>query len=204
MYLTRLRLDSRTAHGRRDLASAYEMHRTLTRAFVDSDDARPVRFLWRLDSVDAAQGEAVLLVQSDQPGRWDSLPAGYVLEHLAKQLDLSALLQEQRHYRFRLLANPTISRKGKRYGLNKEEEQVAWLNRQMGKAGCALRDVLRTRSERWALRKKGHLITVQAVGFEGILQLEQAAALQVAMVRGVGHAKSLGLGLISLAPVRHG
>ena len=204
MYLTRLRLDGRHAHCRRDLASAYEMHRTLTRAFVEGADTRPARFLWRLDSVDVMQGEAVLLVQSDQPGRWDSFPAGYVLERLAKQLDLSALLQEQRHYRFRLLANPTVSREGKRYGLNKEEEQLAWLNRQMEKAGCALRDVLRTRSERWALRKKGHLITVQAVGFEGILQLEQAASLQSVMLQGIGHAKSLGLGLLSLAPVRHG
>ncbi|NQE51164.1 type I-E CRISPR-associated protein Cas6/Cse3/CasE [Herbaspirillum rubrisubalbicans] len=204
MYLTRLRLDGRNAHCRRDLASAYEMHRTLTRAFVEADDAQPSRFLWRLDSVDALQGEAVLLVQSDQPGRWESAPAGYILERLAKPLDLSALLQAQRHYRFRLLANPTVSREGKRYGLNKEEEQLVWLNRQLEKAGCVMRDVLRTRSERWTLKKKGHLITVQAVGFEGILRLEQSAALHSVMVQGIGHAKSLGLGLLSLAPLRHG
>jgi len=180
------------------------MHRSLTRAFVEGDDALPSRFLWRLDSVDVARTEAVLLVQSDQPGHWGSLPAGYILEHLTKDLDLSVLLRGQRLYRFRLLANPTVSREGKRYGLSKEEEQLAWLNRQLDKGGCAMRDVLRTRSERWMLRKKGHLITVQAVGFEGILQLERPASLQSVMVQGIGHAKSLGLGLLSLAPLRHG
>ncbi|BBF86001.1 CRISPR-associated protein, Cse3 family [Aquitalea magnusonii] len=204
MYLSRLKLDSRMATVRRDLASAYDMHRTLSRAFAASDDAQPSRFLWRLDSVDALQGEAVVLIQSEEAGRWQQLPAGYVQDSASKQLDLSVLLQDQRHYRFRLLANPTVSRAGKRYGLVKEEEQLAWLQRQLQKAGCVVHSVLRTRSERWSMRRKGQLVTVQAAGFEGVLAVEQSALLQAAIGQGIGHAKALGLGMLSLAPLSHG
>lgn len=204
MYLTRLRLDSRMAAVRRDLASAYDMHRTLSRAFAENDETQPSRFLWRLESVESVQGEAVLLIQSEEAGRWHKLPAGYLLETASKVLDFLALLHDDRCYRFRLLANPTVTRDGKRYGLSDEEEQLAWLQRQLQKAGCVTQSVMRTRSERWAVRKKGHTITVQAVGFEGVLAVHQAMLLQAAILQGIGHAKSLGFGLLSVAPVNHG
>lgn len=201
MYLTRLKLDSRGAAARRDLASAYDMHRTLSRVFAESDDAQPSRFLWRLESVDAAQGVAILLIQSEEEGRWHKLPYGYLLERASKALNLLALLQDDRRYRFRLLANPTVTRDGKRYGLTDEEAQLAWLQRQLQKAGCMVQGVMRTRSERWTVRKKGHVITVQAVGFDGVLAVDKAALLQQAISQGFGHAKSLGLGMLSVAPV---
>jgi CRISPR system Cascade subunit CasE len=204
MYLTRLKLDSRVAAARRDLASAYDMHRTLSRAFAENDDARPSHFLWRLESVDAAQGEAVLLIQSEEAGRWYTLPTGYLLDSACKEIDLSSLLHDDRRYRFRLLANPTVTREGKRYGLTGEEEQRAWLQRQLQKAGCVVQSVMRTRSERWTVRKKGHVITVQVASFEGVLAVDQAVRLQAAICQGVGHARSLGLGLLSVAPIRHG
>lgn len=201
MYLTRLKLDSRGAAARRDLASAYDMHRTLSRAFVESDDAQPSRFLWRLESVDATQSLAILLIQSEEEGRWDKLPDGYLLDIASKALDLQALLHDDRRYRFRLLANPTVTRNGKRYGLTDEEEQLAWLQRQLQKAGCMVQGVMRTRSERWTVRKKGHVITVQAVGFEGVLAVDKAVLLQASISQGMGHAKSLGLGMLSVAAV---
>ncbi|WP_028536936.1 type I-E CRISPR-associated protein Cas6/Cse3/CasE [Paludibacterium yongneupense] len=204
MFLTRLKLDSREAAVRRDLASAYDMHRTLSRAFAEHDEAQPARFLWRLESVEASLGVAILLIQSEEAGRWHKLPAGYLRDSASKVLDLSALLQDDRCYRFRLLANPTVTREGKRYGLNKEDDQLAWLQRQLQKAGCVAQSVMRTRSECWTVRKKGHVITVQAVGFEGVLAVDQAAPLQTTIHQGIGHAKSLGLGLLSLAPVSHG
>ncbi|OWY37338.1 type I-E CRISPR-associated protein Cas6/Cse3/CasE [Xenophilus sp. AP218F] len=201
MYLTRLKLDSRGAAARRDLASAYELHRTLSRAFAENDDSQPSRFLWRLESIDATQGVAILLVQSEEEGRWGRLPDGYLLDIASKTVDWQTLLHDDRRYRFRLLANPTVTREGKRYGLTDEEEQLAWLQRQLQKAGCVAQSVMRTRSERWTVRKKGHVITVQAVGFEGVLAVDQVTLLQTAIRQGVGHAKSLGLGMLSVAPV---
>ena len=47
MYMSKLVLDPRHLQARRDLANAYEMHRTLSRVFAPSPDASPARFLWR-------------------------------------------------------------------------------------------------------------------------------------------------------------
>ena len=49
MYLSRLTLDPRQPQARRDLGDAYDMHRTLTRAFALDATTLPPRFLWRLD-----------------------------------------------------------------------------------------------------------------------------------------------------------
>jgi CRISPR system Cascade subunit CasE len=51
MYLTKLVLNANHPQARRDLGSAYEMHLTLSRAFVQNADTPPVRFLWRLERV---------------------------------------------------------------------------------------------------------------------------------------------------------
>ncbi len=202
MFLTRLKLDLRCASVRRDLASAYEMHRTLCRAFTDSDEVPPSRFLWRLENAGDTDGVAVLLVQSDEAGRWGRLPSdGYALDVESKAIDLDVLLKDDQRCRFRVLANPTVTRQGKRYGLAAEEEQLAWLERQLQKAGCVIQGVCRTRSERWSMKKKGNVITVQAVGFEGVLAVDQASLLRVAVRQGIGHAKSLGLGMLSVAPI---
>ena len=77
MYLTRLTLDPRSAQARRDLGDAYEMHRTLVRAFVDSPQSEPPRFLWRLEaSKDSGANPTVLCNQrSLQTGRfWKRCP----------------------------------------------------------------------------------------------------------------------------------
>ena len=73
MYLTRLTLDPRSAQARRDLADAYEMHRTLARAFVTDEHSSPVRFLWRLEAGSNAWASPVVLVQSAQVGDWSAL-----------------------------------------------------------------------------------------------------------------------------------
>ena len=49
MYLSKLTLDPRHLGARRDLADAYEMHRTLARAFAPDESSAPARFLWRLE-----------------------------------------------------------------------------------------------------------------------------------------------------------
>ena len=49
MYLSRLKLDTRSPQVRRDLSDSYDMHRTLVRAFVDDPGQTPPRFLWTGD-----------------------------------------------------------------------------------------------------------------------------------------------------------
>lgn len=204
MYLTKLLLDPQSPQARRDLASAYEMHRTLSRVFAADADTPPGRFLWRLESCRLDQPEAVVLVQSAEIGNWGVLEriSGYVHSlHGNKPVALDQLVQDDRRYRFRLLANPTVTRNGKRYGLTDESEQLAWLHRQAERSGFVILGAERTRSERWTVRKAGQPITVQAAGFDGVLGASDAVQLRGALLTGIGHAKALGLGLLSLAPL---
>ncbi|MCK6426064.1 MAG: type I-E CRISPR-associated protein Cas6/Cse3/CasE [Burkholderiaceae bacterium] len=212
MYLSRLRLNPADPRARRDLADPYEMHRTLARVYALDATQPPARFLWRKERGAGGWPDGTVLVQAAEPGRWAVLdePAGY-LQSLEpdKPVDLAALVQPGRCFRFRLQANPTVTRQGKRYGLVREDEQLGWLNRQGERCGFAVQAALCSASERLSTRqgRQGHQpgggqrITVQSVLFEGVLCATDAAALQAALPRGLGHAKALGLGLLSLAPL---
>jgi CRISPR system Cascade subunit CasE len=201
MYLTKLLLDPHDAQARRDLANAYDMHRTLSRVYAKDESTPLYRFLWRLEPFQSFYDGATLLVQSEEPGNWDVLRRhpGYLLEMQAdKKVDIESWLSAGGHYHFRLLANPTVKRDGKRYGLCAEDEQLKWLQRQLEKGGCELRSVLRSLNERRVARKGDTRLTVQAVRFDGVLCLRDVAKARVILRSGIGHAKSLGLGLLSL------
>lgn len=204
MYLSKLTLDPRHAQARRDLADPYEMHRTLARAYAPDADTPPPRFLWRLERRVDDQPSSVVLVQSAHPANWFKLEAlpGYAEAILAdKPVDLEQLIQPAKRYRFRLLANPTVTREGKRLGLMREEEQLDWLTRQGERNGFAVLGRMRAASELLRVRqgRTGNRITVQTALFEGVLEVVNDQALRVSLLNGFGHAKALGLGLLSLA-----
>lgn len=203
MYLTRLTLDPRSAQARRDLADAYDMHRTLVRAFVASDAQAPPRFLWRLEAGANLWANPALLVQSSEPGNWDALQVlpGYLQRPAeCKEVDLDSLVRSEQRYRFRLQANPTVTREGKRRGLAGESEQLAWLQRQGERHGFALQGALVSASDLLDSRRKGSApILVQRACFEGVLQATRDDALRAALLDGIGPAKAFGCGLLSLA-----
>lgn len=203
MYLSRLILSPTDAQARRDLADAYDMHRTLSRVYAE-DEASPVeRFLWRQEV--SASGEHTVLVQAPGPGRWSVLTQrpGYLLgAQTDKAVNEAELLTTGRTLRFRLHANPTVTRDGKRHGLHREEEQIAWLHRQGARLGFDVQGVVRSSSARLTAQRKGASIRVQAVQFDGVLTVRDPAMVREAVLAGVGHAKSLGLGLLSVAPLR--
>lgn len=208
MYLSKLELDPTHPLARRDLANAYEMHRTLSRVFVMSPDAPPARFLWRQEHHrgDALGDTAIVLVQAATPGNWRALDelAGYTRKrHPDKDVDLTHLLRPNRTLAFRLACNPTVTRAGKRYGLMHDPEQQAWLQRQGQRHGFEVVRAEISRSEQTTFRqgRGGHHITVQVVQFDGLLRVTEPDRLATALSSGIGHAKALGLGMISLAPV---
>lgn len=206
MYLSKLTLDPRHPQARRDLGDAYEMHRTLARAFAPDADTPPPRFLWRLERRADFQSSSVVLVQSEYLADWSVLVAleGYATEMLGnKPVDLGMLVQTGARYRFRLLANPTVTRAGKRYGLTREDEQLTWLARQGDKHGFAVLGCERGASERLQVRqgRTGNRITVHSALFEGVLEALAPDRLRQGVINGFGHGKALGLGLLSLAKV---
>ena len=206
MYLSKLTLDPHHPQARRDLGDAYEMHRTLHRAFASDDETQPGRFLWRLERRSDYQPSSVVLVQATQAANWTKVEEvdGYALLIQGnKRVDLTQLIQSQARYRFRLLANPTVTRGGKRYGLLREEDQLAWLERQGGRCGFTVQAFIRSSNERLQVRQgaKGNRITVDTALFEGLLMASNPEQLRQVILSGVGHCKALGLGLLSVARV---
>lgn len=203
MYLTRLRLDPRSATARRDLADPYDMHRTLVRAFVADETAPVPRFLWRLEP-GSAWSEPTVLVQSGDEGAWAFLQAlpGYLQGVDAvstKQFDPLHVLRQGARYRFRVVANPTVTRQGKRHGLVGEDAQLAWLGRQGERAGFGVDSALVTHVDTSHSRKGGATVSLLRACFEGVLVVHDVQALAQAMARGIGHGKAFGCGLISIA-----
>jgi len=120
-------------------------------------------------------------------------------------VSLEKLVEEGASYRFRLVANPTVSREGRRIGLVGEVEQIAWLKRQgdrngfdLGSAVFVTSDYIKSRK-----RKTGALMSLRRVHYEGMLQVHNAVLLRAALLAGIGPGKALGCGLLSIAPVLH-
>jgi len=158
LYLSRLLLNARSRQVWSELASPYEMHRTLMHAFegylADSKERgrEKVGMLFRAEA-DEQEHHVVVYVQSLVEPDWSFLEhlKGYVLDTPDRSgvsvKDVSgayATLQDGQTLSFRLRANPTrrignsaVNKpelKGKRVGLLSEESQVAWLARK-GRAG---------------------------------------------------------------------
>jgi CRISPR system Cascade subunit CasE len=215
MYLSRLILNLRNRRVQHELAEPYQMHRSIMRSFPDELAAGEERVLWRVD--DHPQLGAMLLVQSRDAPDWTWLAEdsarGYLLpinqpNPAIKPFELK--LATGQTFKFRLRANPTVKRRfadsndHKRVGLYEEGEQVQWLQRKASDAGFRILSVNVVREGQSAGRKSQdgqvHRLTLLAVRFDGLLQVIDPDALVEAVRTGIGSAKGLGFGLLSLAP----
>lgn len=209
MFLSRLILDGRSRAARRDLADPYEMHRTLCRSLPEGgrDEAR---LLWRLD-VDRRIGVPTVIVQSRTQPDWEEVfESDPNRDYLAsepnpnpatKPLDL--FLNPGQILAFRLRANPTVKRDGKRHGLFRTEDQIAWLKRKGAAAGFSLDSVIASpEGTRRAFESKGadrRRLSHYAVRFDGRLIVRDLELLHGAIRDGIGAGKAFGFGLLSLA-----
>lgn len=205
MYLSRLQLDPRCKQARTDLASPYQLHATLCHAFAEPNQTPP-RFLWR-----AEEGKIpTVLVQSVERPNWEKLtqrfPGYFAQRPESKPIPLEHL-QPGQVLRFRLRANPTVTRKDphnpekrKRHGLKSVEEQLEWLHRQGAKGGFDLLGAMVVQSERVKMFKhtRDDEIVLWAVLYEGYLKIADLEAFKRTLASGLGHAKALGFGLLSI------
>ncbi|HET6574864.1 MAG TPA: type I-E CRISPR-associated protein Cas6/Cse3/CasE [Fimbriiglobus sp.] len=224
MFLSKLTPDVRSPLVRRDLALAYQLHRTLWRAFPAGD---PGRVLFRVEEARAG-GQPAVLVQSDRVPDWSVLPKEYLAapaEYKPLVVDVSA----GRLLRFRLRANPTrlvgnvlrverlagAKRTGHRVAILKEEDQVAWLERKGAEGGFALPARVLTLPDGTGIRKPRVDVTPEgwvrcdkdghegarflAVRFDGVLKVTDPVRFRQTLSDGVGPAKGFGFGLLSVA-----
>jgi len=212
MFLSRLVLNPRAHYVQRDLRDAYQMHKTLSRAWGDGAEYEQARVLFRLE--EESQSHPVVLVQSQVVPDWSLLPAKY-FGAVPQEKEWDAQLEAGRILSFRLRANPTVKRDGKRQGLYLEGERLAWLERKARDNGFALRSVVvrdegrervkelgdggQTRLRQMRARIDNHNADFSAATFNGTLQVLDSQSLQHALENGIGSAKGLGFGLLSLA-----
>ncbi len=223
MYLHRIHLDPRCREARRDLSDPYQLHSTLCRAFCESNKKCPEgEILWRLEPELDPTGCSRILVQSRSMPDWNGIGVqGWLAKadpaiDLKDRLKLDSLKVGQR-YRFRLRANPCVTRNGKRLGLLRREEQDAWIERKAQRHGFSVSKLpsfgisespqgpvdVRISQEQ-ILRGKQHTgngIRIHSVLYDGILTVTQADKFRGALQTGIGHGKVMGLGLLSVAPI---
>lgn len=241
LYLSRLILNPRSRQVSSEVAFPYEMHRTLMRAFPESASAARQEHgvLFRVDSPKSGQA-LILYVQSIVQPNWTFLEKdGKYLDHSSPLPPVSCRdilpalgrMDAGRVLSFRLRANPTrrIGRKddplqGKRVGILKDEEQIAWLARKgkertpgvpggfelvsMKQDGIPQKETpllcVNVNPEGTVRgRKHGqgqeHTMKHHSVVFEGQLRVTDPEAFLQTVIHGVGTAKAFGFGLVTLA-----
>ena len=215
LFLYKLHLNLADRDVRRDLSSNYEMHRSLSRAFVDSEHDKITPFLWRKETT-TGDTSPFLLIQAPTEARWDALAPGWLLEWQERRWDPQAAFRPGLRVTFRLRANPTVNRlpnaqeqrgesargRRKRLGLWREEDQLNWLQRQAQRAGLTSVEASVSQAERLRCRKHENAITMASAQFDGNAMIADPDALVIAVCNGIGHGRAFGHGLLSLAPQR--
>jgi CRISPR system Cascade subunit CasE len=88
----------------------------------------------------------------------------------------------------------------------REEDQLAWLKGKAEKGGFSLLSCATTAREMVKETKENGIArynpTLLSVCFEGVLMVENPESFMETVRSGVGSAKGLGFGLLSLAPLR--
>jgi len=195
----------------------------LCRAFSKPDQKCPEgEFLWRLEPETNAASYPRILVQSRTMPEWSNINVkGWLAQadpaiNLKERLKLDSLNVGQL-FRFRLQANPCITKNGKRLGLLQLTEQEAWIIRQGAQHGFSLApltpfDLSESSNERVdvqitharMLRGKKHSgndVRIFSVLYDGMLKVIAPEKFCHALQTGIGHGKVMGLGLLSVAPM---
>ena len=162
-----------------------------------------------------------ILVQSRTKPDWEGIGVKGWLAKADPAIDLNQrlkldLLKVKQRFRFRLRANPCVTRNGKRLGLLQLEEQEAWIERKGLQHGFSLpklasfdlSDSLPVRTDVQISHEQmlqgnqhsGNGVQIFSVLYDGILTVTDPEKFRNALQNGIGHGKVMGLGLLSVVP----
>ncbi|MFV0405664.1 MAG: type I-E CRISPR-associated protein Cas6/Cse3/CasE [Propioniciclava sp.] len=207
MYLTQFEINTKRRQSRALLASAHRVHAAVLASFPSQAD--PGRVLWRLDQGD--HGRRELWISSATPPDLSALveDCGWPASATWRTADVSSLfgrLGAGQRWRFRLTANPVVSRasnggRGKVVPLTMSG-CLPWLESRMPKAGFRAEEgeVVVSRLETLRFHRADNRVVLRQAQFDGTLTVSDPIALRAAMSQGIGRARGYGCGLLTLAP----
>jgi|GEM_PF-75420 len=199
------------APGNRWLVNRHHVHQRLSMAFPDAGAESAAAgygvkrgeggFLFRVEH----GAITTIIVRSCLAPDWGRAfrNAGWLVDHIPaptvfdpKQFSTAGTVN------FRLTANPTVKRAGKRHSITDKEAQLAWLSRKATGSGFHVLQVsVRTEGNSHGIRRSGtgQAMTHNGVCFDGVLQVTDADQFQQTLQSGIGSAKAFGFGLLSVA-----
>lgn len=199
MFLSQLLVNLRHRPAQRDLSDRYELHRTLLCAFPEDLPAEE-RVLYRVEQAQR-KPYATILVQSQTLPDWagaNHLSDPRYLCNVPAVRGVEPQFSKGQRLPFRLQANPTVKRDGKRHAIYADDELSRWLQRKGEAHGFAV-DALDVRSGKLGkLHGKGRKQTWHIVQFDGFLQISDPEPFVSALRDGIGSAKAFGCGLLSV------
>jgi CRISPR system Cascade subunit CasE len=141
-----------------------------------------------------------VLVQSQQLPQWSILTErlGPGLQYQSKMLE-EIPLQTGQTLCFRLRANPCLTHHRKRQGLIGEAKQRQWLEKKAQLNGFQLLYFAVQDEGIQKNYKQNQLLSIYTVLYQGVLTVTQPPQFLDSLNQGIGPAKSLGCGLLSLS-----
>lgn len=199
MFLTQLCLNRLNRNVMKTLTDVYRLHQTVMKGFTAYEDVE--RVLFRVEP-EVRSESVVVLVQSAVAPDWRFAEENNGIAG-ARVKEFSPSFRKGDLFRFRLRANPTVTRNGKRYGLIRDDDLLDWLRQKEEKLGVRLTSATvidegyisgKKRSE-----KGNHRLDIKTARFEGVLKVVEPELVGEAFSTGIGPAKAFGCGLLSLA-----
>lgn len=202
MYLSEIVLNPLDRRTMRILSDAYRLHKFMMAGF--SNEGKPSRILFRQEP--EVKGNILrLLVQSNQRPMWPQMDEYKKIILKVQSKEFTPQFRKGAIYRFRLRANPVVTREGKRYGLIREEALIDWLKKKEGQSGANFVSV-RAIDEGYitGVKRTGERsdhVRIKTARFEGVLKITEPVNFIKVLTGGIGPAKAFGCGLLSLARV---
>lgn len=211
MNLTRIQLDSKRRETMKAMANRERMHAAIARSCAKDD--RP---LWRIDQLN---GSDYLMILSRNPVK---------TELITEQFSTNSSCFQEKNYdrfltqltpgmkcRFRLVANPTVSKvrkgedqnsRGKVYGHVTDEWALKWLLDRCAKHGFKVTpESVQIVGSRWIqfFKRRGERpVSLREVIYEGQLTIIDPVLFRTALTNGLGRGKAYGMGMMTVIPLK--
>lgn len=166
------------------------------------------KILWRIDHVNRARH---LLLLSEEKPDLTGLVSQFGKEGAEeKTLDLSMMISRftpGSKWIFRIKANPVFRTLNKETGkktyvdYKNDEARLNWLERRSSINGFSIDTMNITGIETLKFKRKGADVTLASATYDGILTVTDTILFTKTFMKGLGHGKAYGLGMLTLIPL---